>query len=127
MQNVSKIIYGVFVGLVVYMWIQGTPAGSNLPKLTVVMPDAAPAITATATATVIEPTATTASTTTRIPTQTALPSATPTVTPTATPAKFTTKVDTMVRKISSARKLTTVETILDIVVTFDEAEKQLGW
>ncbi len=129
MQNVTKIIYGVFVSLVLYVWIQGTPAGSSLPKLTVVMPGAAPAVTSTLTSVSasIEPTATSMPTTTRVPTQTMKPSATPTVTPTATPAKFTTKVDTMVRKISSARKLTTVETILDIVVTFDEAEKQLGW
>jgi hypothetical protein len=124
MQRILNWIYGLVVVLVVYLWVQNTPAGANLPKIFVVIPGTQPTVSVTPT--LLEPTATLLPTATMTPTRTLTPSATATLTPTATPAKFSTNVDTMVRKISSTRKLTTVETILDVVVTFDDTEKKLG-
>lgn len=124
MQRTLNWIYVLIVLVVLYLWLQNTPAGANLPKLMVVMPGTQPAESVTPMT--IQPTATPEPTATLEPTRTLTPSATPTMTPTATPAKFTTSVDTMVRKISSTRKLTTVETILDVVVTFDDTDKKLG-
>lgn len=124
MQRILNWIYALIVLVVVYLWVQNTPAGAKLPKIMVVLPGTQPTISATPT--IVEATSTPVPTATIEPTRTVTPSATPTITPTATPAKFTTTVDTMVRKISSTRKLTTVETILDVVVTFDDTEKRLG-
>jgi hypothetical protein len=124
MQRILNWIYALVVLVVVYLWVQNTPAGANLPKIMVVIPGTQPVVSATPT--IVEVTSTPVPTATIEPTRTLTPSATPTITPTATPAKFTTTVDTMVRKISSTRKLTTVETILDVVVTFDDTEKRLG-
>ncbi|MFZ9858335.1 MAG: DUF4230 domain-containing protein [Roseiflexaceae bacterium] len=123
MQRILNVIYMVVVVVALYLWVQQTPAGVNLPKITIEMPGAESVVSATPNT--IEPTVTAEPTVTQ--TQTLTPSATATVVPTATPAKFATSVDTIVRKISSTRKLTTVETILDVVVTFDDTEKKLGW
>lgn len=125
MRQIMNIIYIGVVVLALYLWVQQTPAGANLPKLTIAMPGAQPAVSATPV--MIESTNTAEPTATLTPTRTVTPSATPTMTMTPTPATFAVTVDTAVRRISSTRKLTTVETILDIVVTFDEKEKQLGW
>jgi hypothetical protein len=127
MQKVLNAIYVVVVVVALYLWVQQTPAGANLPKITIEMPGAQPAVSATpvtiASTATNEPTATA----TLTPTRTLTPSATPTMTMTPTPATFAVSVDTAVRRISSTRKLTTVETILDIVVTFDDTEKKRGW
>jgi hypothetical protein len=125
MQRILNWIYVVIVVLVVYLWVQQTPAGVNLPKISIEMPGAQPEVSATASTEVATPIPD--PTATMEPTRTLTPSATATAVPTATPAKFATSVDTIVRKISSTRKLTTVETILDVVVTFDDTEKKLGW
>ncbi len=127
MQRILNLVYGAIVLFGVYLWVQNTPAGAHLPK--VIVPGTQPMVSATpmsiaSTATVIS---TPVPTTTMEPTRTLTPSATATITPTATPAKFTTSVEAIVRKISKTRKLTTVETILDVVVTFDDSEKKLGW
>ena len=125
MQRILNLAYVVIVIVVLYVWLQNTPAGANLPKLMVVMPGTQ--ADESVTSMTIQPTATLESTATIEPTRTLTPSATPTMTPTATPAKFTTSVEAIVRKISNTRKLTTVETILDVVVTFDDSEQKLGW
>jgi hypothetical protein len=125
MQKVLNAIYVIVVVGALYLWVQQTPAGANLPKITIEMPGAQPVVSVTPVT--IEPTVTVESTVTLTPTRTLTPSATPTMTPTPTPATFAVSVDTAVRKISSTRELTTVKTILDIVVTFDEKEKKLGW
>jgi hypothetical protein len=127
MQRILNLAYVVIVIVVLYVWVQSTPAGANLPKLTV--PGTQPVASATSMAIVSTPTSISTSipTATIEPTRTVTPSVTPTITPTATPAKFTTSVEAIVRKISNTRKLTTVETILDVVVTFDDSEQKLGW
>lgn len=124
MQRMLNWVYVLVVLVVLYLWMQNTPAGANLPKLMVVMPGTQPMVSAPPT--LMDATMTPVPTATMTPTRTVTPSPTATMTPTATPAKFMTSVDTMVRKISSTRKLTTVETILDVVVTFDDTEKKLG-
>lgn len=125
MQRILNAIYVVIVVVALYLWVQQTPTGANLPKITIEMPGAQPAVSVTPTT--IEPTFTVEPTATLTPTRTLTPSATPTMTPTPTPATFAVTVDAVERRISSTRKLTTVETILDVVVTFDEKEKKLGW
>lgn len=128
MQRILNLVYVVIVIVVLYLWVQNTPAGANLPKIMVVIPGTQPVASATPMPVIdAEVTSTSVPTATIEPTRTLTPSATPTITPTATPAKFTTSVEAIVRKISKTRKLTTVETILDVVVTFDDSEKKLGW
>jgi len=128
MQKVLNAIYVVVVVVALYLWVQQTPTGANLPKITIEMPGAQPAVSVTpvtiASTATNEPMAT--ATLTLTPTRTLMPSATPTMTMTPTPATFAVSVDTAVRRISSTRKLTTVETILDVVVTFDDTEKKRG-
>ena len=125
MQKVLNAIYVLIVVVALYLWVQQTPAGANLPKISIEMPGAQPAVSATPV--MIASTATAEPTATLTLTSTLTPSATPTMTPTPTPATFAVSVDTAVRKISNTRKLTTVETILDVVVTFDDTEKKQGW
>ena len=127
MQRILNWIYVVIVVLVVYLWVQQTPAGANLPKISIEMPGAQPEVSATTLIINATTTSVTMTTMTSTMTMTMTPTMTPTSTPTPTPATFAVSVDTMVRKISNTRKLTTVETILDVVVTFDDTEKKLGW
>jgi hypothetical protein len=47
MQRILNWIYVVIVVLVVYLWVQQTPAGANLPKISIEMPGAQPEVSAT--------------------------------------------------------------------------------
>lgn len=129
MRQILNSLYVLIILLVVYIWIQQTPAGARLPKIIVEIPS--DQSTMPDTLMPLDAPTTTGASATPIATMTMVPTLTPsaTMTPsmTATPAKFTTSVDTIVRRISSTRKLTTVETILDVVVTFGDDEKKQGW